>query len=135
MLPPGLGDALLEPLALLTPQQALPAQAGALAQDLAALEQAVEVQEPSARQAVEVSHALAARLHRELQMTRGFEQVIVAHLHRMNLQKKWWGSAVPAGAVGLSSESLSCLHPGAQPTLICSTDNPEGPCLHPESWE
>lgn len=88
MQPPGLGDALLEPLALLTPQQALPAQAGALAQDLAALEQAVEVQEPSAQQAVEASRALAARLHRELQMTRSFEQVIVAHLHGINLRKK-----------------------------------------------
>ncbi|XP_050763994.1 laminin subunit gamma-3 isoform X2 [Gymnogyps californianus] len=56
-------------------QQALPAQAGALAQDLAALEQAAEAQEPLAQQAVEASHALAARLRRELQRTRGFEQL------------------------------------------------------------
>ncbi|XP_075375805.1 laminin subunit gamma-3 [Mycteria americana] len=56
-------------------QQALPAQAGALAQDLAALEQAAEAQEPSARQAVEASRALAAPLHQQLQRTRGFEQL------------------------------------------------------------
>ncbi|XP_009320455.1 PREDICTED: laminin subunit gamma-3, partial [Pygoscelis adeliae] len=56
-------------------QQALPAQAGALAQDLAALEQAAEVQESSALQAIEASHALAARLRQELQRTRGFEQL------------------------------------------------------------
>ncbi|NXE09516.1 LAMC3 protein, partial [Lophotis ruficrista] len=56
-------------------QQALPAQAGALAQDVAALEQAAEAQEPSAQQAVEASHTLAARLHQELQRTRGFEEL------------------------------------------------------------
>uniref|UniRef100_A0A663F6Q9 Laminin subunit gamma 3 n=3 Tax=Aquila chrysaetos chrysaetos TaxID=223781 RepID=A0A663F6Q9_AQUCH len=56
-------------------QQALPAQAGALAQDLAALEQAAEAQEPLAQQAVEASRALAARLRRELQRTRGFVQL------------------------------------------------------------
>ncbi|KAF1663167.1 Laminin subunit gamma-3, partial [Aptenodytes patagonicus] len=56
-------------------QQALPAQAGALAQDLAALEQAAEVQESSALQAIEASRALAARLRQELQRTRGFEQL------------------------------------------------------------
>ncbi|XP_042642814.1 laminin subunit gamma-3 isoform X4 [Tyto alba] len=56
-------------------QQELPGQAGALAQDLAALEQAVEAQEPSAQQAIEASRALAARLHGELQMTRGFKQL------------------------------------------------------------
>lgn len=75
-----LGDALMEPLASLTPQQALPVQEGALAQDLAALEQAAEAQEPSARQAVDTSRALAAGLHQELQRTRGFEQVIAAYL-------------------------------------------------------
>lgn len=87
-LPPGLGDALMEPLASLTPQQALPAQAGALAQDLAALEQAAEVQESSALQAIEASHALGARLRQELQRTRGFEQVIAAGLHVVSLQNK-----------------------------------------------
>ncbi|NXK28940.1 LAMC3 protein, partial [Arenaria interpres] len=56
-------------------QQELPVQAGALAQDLAALEQAAEAQEPSARQAVETSHALAAGLRLELQKTHGFEQL------------------------------------------------------------
>ncbi|NXN95811.1 LAMC3 protein, partial [Rhinopomastus cyanomelas] len=56
-------------------QQALPARDGALAQGLAALEQALEEQEPSAQQAVEVSRALAARLRQELQMTRGFTQL------------------------------------------------------------
>ncbi|KAM9217864.1 laminin subunit gamma-3 [Leptosomus discolor] len=55
--------------------QALPVQAGALAQDLAALEQAAEVQEPAARQAVEASRALAAGLRQELQRTRGFEEL------------------------------------------------------------
>uniref|UniRef100_A0A663N0S4 Laminin subunit gamma 3 n=1 Tax=Athene cunicularia TaxID=194338 RepID=A0A663N0S4_ATHCN len=39
-LPPRLGDAIMEPSAPLTPPQALPAQAGALAQDVAALERA-----------------------------------------------------------------------------------------------
>ncbi|NXN47590.1 LAMC3 protein, partial [Rhinoptilus africanus] len=56
-------------------QQALPARVGALAQDLAALEQAAEAQEPSARQAVETSRALAAELRLELQKTRGFERL------------------------------------------------------------
>ncbi|KAK2535177.1 Lamc3 [Columba livia] len=56
-------------------QQTLPAQAAALAQELAALEQAVQAQEPSARQAVEASRALAAGLRQELQRTRGFEQL------------------------------------------------------------
>ncbi|XP_075027084.1 laminin subunit gamma-3 [Calonectris borealis] len=56
-------------------QQALPAQAGALAQDLAVLEQAVEAQEPSAQQAIEASHALAAGLRQELQRTHGFQQL------------------------------------------------------------
>ncbi|NXJ78013.1 LAMC3 protein, partial [Trogon melanurus] len=56
-------------------QQMLPERAGDLAQDLAALEQAAQAQEPSARQAVEASHALAARLRQELQRTRGFEQL------------------------------------------------------------
>ncbi|NXE29510.1 LAMC3 protein, partial [Ardeotis kori] len=56
-------------------QQALPAQAGALAQDLAALEQAAEAQEASARRAVEASRALAARLHQELQRTCDFEEL------------------------------------------------------------
>ena len=87
-LPPGLGDALTEPLASLTPQQALPAQAGALAQDLAALEQAVEEQEPLARRAVEASRTLAAGLSRELQRTRGFEQVIPAYAHGVSMQNK-----------------------------------------------
>ncbi|NXN15355.1 LAMC3 protein, partial [Indicator maculatus] len=56
-------------------QQALPAQAGALAQELAALELAVDAQEPSAQEAVEVSQALAARLRQELHRTRGFQQL------------------------------------------------------------
>ncbi|NWX81279.1 LAMC3 protein, partial [Alca torda] len=56
-------------------QQALPVRVGALAQDLAALEQAAEVQEPSAQRAVEMSRALAAGLRLELQKTRGFEQL------------------------------------------------------------
>ncbi|NXT03292.1 LAMC3 protein, partial [Jacana jacana] len=56
-------------------QQELPVQAEALAQDLAALEQAAEAQEPSVQQAVETSHALAAGLRLELQKTHGFEQV------------------------------------------------------------
>lgn len=76
----------MEPLASLTPQQALPVRAGALAQDLAALEQAAEAQEPLAQQAVEASRALAARLRRELQRTRRFVQVIAAHLHGVSLQ-------------------------------------------------
>lgn len=87
-LPPRLGDALMETLASLTPQQVLPAQAGALAQDLAALEQAAEAQEPLAQQAVEASRALAARLRRELHRTRGFVQVIAAHLGGVSLQNK-----------------------------------------------
>lgn len=78
----------MEPLASLTPQQALPARVGALAQDLAALEQAAEVQDPSAQRAVEMSRALAAGLHLELQKTRGFEQVIAAHLRGVSLQNK-----------------------------------------------
>ncbi|NXX38600.1 LAMC3 protein, partial [Tricholaema leucomelas] len=56
-------------------QQALPVQARALAQDLAALELAVDAQEPSAREAVELSQALAARLGQELQRTYGFQQL------------------------------------------------------------
>ncbi|XP_053940479.1 laminin subunit gamma-3 isoform X2 [Cuculus canorus] len=55
--------------------QALPVRVGALAQDLAALEQAVEAQEPSAQQAIEASHALAAGLRQELQKTHGFKQL------------------------------------------------------------
>lgn len=80
-----LGDALMEPLASLTPQQAPPVQAGALAQDLAALEQAAEAQEPLARQAVDTSRALAAGLRQELQRTRDFEQVIAAYLRGVSL--------------------------------------------------
>ncbi|XP_035754132.1 laminin subunit gamma-3 [Egretta garzetta] len=56
-------------------QQALPAQAGALAQDLAALEQAARAREPAAQHAIEASRALAARLRQELQRTHGFEQL------------------------------------------------------------
>ncbi|NXW41416.1 LAMC3 protein, partial [Nyctiprogne leucopyga] len=56
-------------------QQALPAQAGALEQDLAVLEQAVEEQEPLAQQAIEMSHTLAAGLRQELQRTRGFKEL------------------------------------------------------------
>ncbi|XP_062496916.1 laminin subunit gamma-3 isoform X1 [Pezoporus occidentalis] len=56
-------------------QQTLPAQAGDLAQDTAALEQAVEAQEASALQATEASRALAAGLQRELQRIRGFKQL------------------------------------------------------------
>ncbi|NXF90538.1 LAMC3 protein, partial [Eubucco bourcierii] len=56
-------------------QQALPVQAGALAQDLAALELAVDAQEPSAREAVELAQALAARLGQELQRTCSFQQL------------------------------------------------------------
>ena len=104
----------MEPLASLTPQQALPAQAGALAQDLAALEQAAEAQEPSAQQAIEASRALAAELCQELQRTRSFEQVNAAPLHEVFLQNKRWEPPVPAGAVGMPGASLSCLPPGAQ---------------------
>ncbi|NWQ62499.1 LAMC3 protein, partial [Neopipo cinnamomea] len=56
-------------------QQVLPVQAGALAQDLAGLEQAAAAQEPLAQQAVEASHTLAAGLRLELQRTHGFEQL------------------------------------------------------------
>ncbi|GAB0198623.1 laminin subunit gamma-3 [Grus japonensis] len=87
-LPPELGDALMEPLASLTPQQALPAQAGALAQDLAALEQAAEAQEPSAQQAIEASRALAAELCQELQRTRSFEQRAQAVLQESKQARK-----------------------------------------------
>ncbi|NXK10373.1 LAMC3 protein, partial [Herpetotheres cachinnans] len=84
-------------------QQALPAQAGALAQDLAALEQAVEAQEPSAQQAVEASHTLAARLRQELQKTRGFEQL----RHRAGSAHGMATSAISHGKAVLSdAESL-----------------------------
>lgn len=63
-------------------------QAAALAQELAALEQAAQAQEPSARQAVEASRALAAGLRQELQRTHGFEQVTAAHLRGASLQNK-----------------------------------------------
>ncbi|NWS94051.1 LAMC3 protein, partial [Mionectes macconnelli] len=56
-------------------QQVLPVQAGALAQDLAVLEEAAVAQEPLAQQAVKASHTLAAGLHLELQRSRGFEQL------------------------------------------------------------
>ncbi|NWY56691.1 LAMC3 protein, partial [Chionis minor] len=68
-----MAEKLLEVAAL--GQQALPVQVGALAQGLAALEQAAEAQEPSAQQAVETSHALAAGLRQELRRTRSFEQL------------------------------------------------------------
>ncbi|NXT52563.1 LAMC3 protein, partial [Pluvianellus socialis] len=68
-----MAEKLLEVAAL--GQQALPVQVGALAQGLAALEQAAEAQEPLARQAVETSHALAAGLRQELRRTRSFEQL------------------------------------------------------------
>ncbi|KAM6399992.1 laminin subunit gamma-3 [Rhynochetos jubatus] len=55
--------------------QALPVQAGALTRELAALEQAAEAQEPSVRQAIEASRALAAGLRQELRRTRSFEQL------------------------------------------------------------
>ncbi|GAB0198490.1 laminin subunit gamma-3 [Grus japonensis] len=87
-LPPELGDALMEPLASLTPQQALPAQAGALAQDLAALEQAAGAQEPLAQQAIEASRALAAELSQELQRTHGFEQRAQAVLQESKQARK-----------------------------------------------
>ncbi|PKU36397.1 laminin subunit gamma-3 [Limosa lapponica baueri] len=74
-------------------QHELPVKAEALAQDLAALEQAAEAQEPLAQQAVKTSHALAAGLRLELQKTHGFEQVI---------------------AVGMLGASLSCFLPRAQ---------------------
>ncbi|XP_067164993.1 laminin subunit gamma-3 [Apteryx mantelli] len=56
-------------------QQALLARAGALARDLAALEQAAKAREPSARRAAEASRALAAEPRRELRRTRSFEQL------------------------------------------------------------
>ncbi|KAM6297000.1 laminin subunit gamma-3 [Aegotheles albertisi] len=56
-------------------QQALPAQAGALAQDLAVLEQAAAVQEPLALRAIQASRALAAGLRQDLQRTRSFQQL------------------------------------------------------------
>ncbi|NXW55402.1 LAMC3 protein, partial [Eurystomus gularis] len=68
----GMAEKLLRMAAL---GQALPEQAGALAQDLAALERAVETQEPLAQHTVEASRALAAGLRLELQKTRGFEQL------------------------------------------------------------
>ncbi|XP_071622239.1 laminin subunit gamma-3 isoform X2 [Heliangelus exortis] len=55
--------------------QVLPVQAGALAQELAVLEQAVEEQEPSARGAMETSRTLAAGLHQELQRTHSFKRL------------------------------------------------------------
>ncbi|NXT81584.1 LAMC3 protein, partial [Zapornia atra] len=55
--------------------QVPPAQAGALAQELAALERAAEAQEPLAQRAIEASHSLAAKLRQQLQESRGFEQL------------------------------------------------------------
>ncbi|XP_069729416.1 LOW QUALITY PROTEIN: laminin subunit gamma-3 [Phaenicophaeus curvirostris] len=62
-------------LQVATMGQVLPARVGALAQDVATLEQAVEAQEPSAQQAIEASHALAAQLRQELQKTHSFKQL------------------------------------------------------------
>ncbi|XP_075572638.1 laminin subunit gamma-3 [Pelecanus crispus] len=85
------------------PVQALPVQAGALAQDLAALQQAAEAQEPSARQAVEASRALAARLRQELQRTRGFKQLQdrAASAHGMATTTVSHGKAVFSDAESL----------------------------------
>lgn len=85
VLPPGLGDALTEPMGPVAPQQALLAQAGALVHDLGVLEQAVGTQELSAQQAIAASRTLAAGLRRDLQGTRGFTQVITAHPRGMSL--------------------------------------------------
>ncbi|NXX94100.1 LAMC3 protein, partial [Centropus bengalensis] len=70
-----MAETLGQSLASLAPQQALPVPSGALAQDLAALEQAVKAKEPSAQQAIQASRALAAGLRQELQRSRGFEQL------------------------------------------------------------
>ncbi|NWU15396.1 LAMC3 protein, partial [Cephalopterus ornatus] len=68
-----MGKKLLQVVALR--QQVLPVQAGALAQDLAVLEQAAVAQRPLAQQAVEASRTLAAGLRLELQRTHGFQQL------------------------------------------------------------
>lgn len=84
ILPPGLGDALTEPMGPVASQQALMAQVGALVQDLGVLEQAVGTQELSAQRAIAASRTLAAGLRRDLQGTRGFTQVIAAHPRGMS---------------------------------------------------
>jgi len=78
LLPPVLGDALLESLVALSPQQVLLVQAEALAQEVAALEQTVQVQEPAAWQSITASLSMAAGLRRDLRGTRSFLQVITA---------------------------------------------------------
>ncbi|XP_062446944.1 laminin subunit gamma-3 [Rhea pennata] len=84
-------------------QQELLARAGALVQDLAALEQAAKAGEPAARRAAEASHALAAEPRRELQRTRSFGQLRdrAASAHTLATSAVSHGKAVLSDAESL----------------------------------
>ncbi|NXL95306.1 LAMC3 protein, partial [Alectura lathami] len=84
-------------------QQVLLVQSGALAQDVAALEQAVQVQEPSAQQAMAASASMAAGLRQDLQGTRGFVQLRdrVGSAHGLATLAVSQGKAVLSGAESL----------------------------------
>ncbi|OXB73512.1 UNVERIFIED_CONTAM: hypothetical protein H355_012479 [Colinus virginianus] len=103
LLYPVLGGALLESLVALSPQQVLLVQAGALAQEVAALEQAVQMQEPAAQQSIAESRSMAAGLLQDLQGTRSFVQLQdrAGSAHDLSTSAVSQGKAVLSGAESL----------------------------------
>ncbi|OXB69100.1 hypothetical protein ASZ78_009576 [Callipepla squamata] len=84
-------------------QQVLLVQAGALAQEVAALEQAVQMQEPAAQQSIAESRSMAAGLLQDLQGTRSFVQLQdrAGSAHDLSTSAVSQGKAVLSGAESL----------------------------------